>query len=241
MSPLWKSAADRVVVVRHTAYAAARGAPMDAELMRVGLRDADAAWTFPSPFTARFAAGFRGGLPPAAFNCLVDGFYAAVKESLARGHGRLLVCEDDVRFARDLGVVARALESLPGDFVTAHLSWMRRGGVAPEGMLARPRAGGCWVPATGVYYRDSSAVLFSREGMEWYVRCIEDALSPSGRLCDCDMYFRPPHWPDDGRRTYLAVPLVARQVDDLGRRMSHVRFDPRYAPFIASCGYGGAS
>lgn len=244
MASPWKAVLDRVAVVRHTAYAGARGPSLEAELSRVGLSGADFVWTFPSPFTPRFASSFRGGLSPATFNCLIDGFYAAVKESLERGHERLLVCEDDVRFPLDVSVTVRALESLPPGFVTAHLSWMRRGGSSPEEILARPRVGGFWAPATGVFYRDSSAVLFSREGMEWYAGCVEGALSPSGRLYDCDMYFRPPHWPDSGRRTYLSVPLVARQVTGLGRRMSQVSFEPRYAPFLLEGGaaaYGGAS
>ena len=246
----WRDIVDRAVVFRYTGYAKTRGPALDAELKRVGLFGfADTNWTFPDPFVSRFMRVFDYKEPLGGFDVTLNGFYSAVKTSYELGHERLLCCEDDVRFLSDLGWLTDALLSIPEDFQLAKLSWMRRGGIDVAEVLDRPRVNGLWVPSTGVVTRDSCAMIFSRDGMRWYIDALERGSAVVGAnrrpsLPPCDAADRFPLVEDDARRVYLAIPLLARQVDDLGVRMSRVKFDPRYRPFFASGGrsaYGGTT
>lgn len=243
MDRRWSRMFDRVVVIRNTEYSRARGGALDAELRRVGLGDVAVRWTFPSPFLQPFARCVRfrsGGI--GNFDETMFGMYAELKTSLATGVDRLLVLEDDVRFLSDLDMLDSMLASVPPDFVNFKLTWIRRGGLSVDDIRDVPAAGGHWIPTTGIHTRDTGAIAFSREGMQWMVECYESSLWPGNPgMQSCDLYDRPPWHLYEGSRTYLAVPLAARQAVDVGSRMSSSNLDRLYAPFEAPCGYGGAT
>lgn len=230
MDKMWSDVFDRVVMIRYTDYAD-RDAALLPELERVGLADIDVRWTFPSPFTVRLGNSlrFREGL--SNLDETINGMYRELKVSLELGVSRLLVLEDDIRFLKDLDMLAGSLRAIPDDFIDAKFSWIRRGGETTASMLREraAREGRLWVPTTGVSTRDTGAIAYSRRGMEWMVQCYESSLELGGPvLRSCDLYDRPPFYLDGGRHNYLAVPLCARQVQYTGHRMSRINLDRYY-------------
>lgn len=224
MNKMWSSAFDRVVAIRYTGYRNERERSLLAEFSRVGLSDAAVRWTFPTPYTKRFGNSITYTEGLGNFD-ETYAIYSELKVAYALGLERILILEDDVRFLLDLDMIRRSLEAIPGDFVDVKLSWIKRGGTVEVASL---RGRGLWVPTTGVVTRDTGAIGFSREGMEWFTGCIEDTLSLNGPdMRSCDLYDRPPFYKEDGARHYLAVPLLARQVQ-FGDRMSCISLDSYY-------------
>lgn len=237
MNKMWADAFDRVVAIRFTGYRAEREPSLLAEFARVGLEDAAVRWTFPTPYTLRFGNSIVYTEGPGNFD-ETYAIYSELKVALALGMERILVLEDDVRFLLDTDMIRQSLEGIPSDFVDAKLSWIRRGGPVEASAL---RGRGLWVPTTGVVTRDTGAIAFSREGMEWFVGCVEDTLSVGGPpMRSCDLYDRPPFYKEDGARHYLAVPLVARQVQ-FGGRMSRISLDRYYSENSCMAPGGGAA
>lgn len=104
---------------------------MHAELGRVGIADSGILhwkitvrnplyryiWTNPSFHTESWWLEMEGPL-----NATM-GHYEIMKESLARGFGRVLILEDDVRFLKDSGAIAPILDDLPEGYDIALLDY----------------------------------------------------------------------------------------------------------------------
>lgn len=237
MRDFWRSTFDRVTVIRHTSYVGCRGESLDHEMRRVGLDGfVTYRWTFPTPFLPILGRHVRcdGSITCLGnLDVMVFGFYAEMRTALALGARNVLIMEDDVRLADDVGMIRKAMEALPADYDEAHLSWLIDGGrgTRPEHVLRLPRVGGSWVVSSGIFVRDSSATVFSRSGMERFVALAEASLTPFGRgLTACDVTDLPDMLRDGGRHNFLAIPLLARQ-EITRKRMSRRNFVPAYAPF----------
>ncbi len=100
-----------------------RAEKVGAELGRVGLGDAARLWQFPTPFDAILrrkvrSAGAAGR--PGFFNSGM-GHYRALKTAYELGAEHSLVMEDDVRFLRDIDLLAEIVADIPVDYDIALL------------------------------------------------------------------------------------------------------------------------
>ena len=195
---------DRVIVLAFTGYRD-RIPPLMAELERVGLGDrAELFWNFPSPFDAKFMSAVPRSSTvrkPSHFN-EVMGHYRALKTGFGLGDNHVLVLEDDVRFIRNLPVLAEQLRLLPDDYDVAKLEWFcHKGG---------PAAGDkpYWAQISGFDTAGGAAVAYSRKGMQWKITEMERAAD-GGMLFVNDRYDTQSGLA--GLRAYVAMPLLAVQ------------------------------
>lgn len=149
------------------------------ELDRVGMRDVNVQWQFPSPFndmlleTVRHEPWMNAGYMSNAM-----GHYMAISTAYYLGCKNVLIMEDDIRFLKDIRQVGEFVEALPEDFDVAKLDYIFKdyggGGVTPERLdawISERKANGYWSEFDSLY--STGCYALSRKAMERMMFCFE--------------------------------------------------------------------
>lgn len=212
-SPMWNKF-DTVAVLPFVGYAEKRWAALEAELARVGMPPeiVNVRWQTSTPSdgvllrnTPHVRMLERGGF----MNSLLA-HYRAVRTAYFLGCRSILVLEDDVRFIRDVGKLADAIDALPTNADLALFDWVERGKWTPEGVDAlenAPFVRTPWKRFTDL--RSAACYALSRDGMEALLDLVDAAFCGNGKLRVTDQYW--PHLVERGLNCYCAFPCVAVQ------------------------------
>lgn len=181
------------------------------ELERVGLDDAMQMWQFPNPMDRiimRKVRGMMGGCV-GFFNSGM-GHYRAIKTAYESGASHSLVVEDDVRFLKDLDLLAEIVDDLPEDYDVALLDMIKPMKTMTSDVLeARKRdmASRHWCGFWNL--RSFACYSMSRRAMAKWISLFEGAILSGGRLRIADQYLRGDRM--SGMKMLYAVPHAAIQ------------------------------
>lgn len=227
---------DMVIVLAYTGYQD-RIPPLRAELERVGLAGrAELFWSFPSPFDTRFANSIRlhGTIrKPSQFNEVMN-HYRAMKTALELGKEHVLILEDDVRFVRDMGLLAAHVGGLPEDYDVAKFEWFCKGD--PKNV----KRGDAWAPLSGFDTTGGAAVAYSARGLKWKTEAMERPARYDdfhGMLYVNDVYDTSGNL--SRHRAYVATPLLAIQEPKYYRTSNYGIYSGNpYGGFLHTGSYG---
>ena len=209
----WKEHFDMVISLCHTGNKS-RVPPLDQELRRVGLVPDLRVWSVPDPserWLARRIWLDRFVRRAGYLNCTLN-HYRAMRAAYDLGKRRVLLLEDDIRFLRDLDVLAETVASTP-DVPIVMFDLISDGAPSPtaaeirkmversvDARWATPQPHPCSMACVGL----------DRRGMEHFLRCFDDAFHGRRRLEIVDGFLHPNHRGDLQIR--VAWPLACIQV-----------------------------
>ncbi|MBO6031777.1 MAG: hypothetical protein J6Q22_10015 [Prevotella sp.] len=180
------------------------------ELKRVGLLNkVHFFWDFPSPYTKVLAQrlckdSYHQKMFPVGYNN-----YRAIKTAYELGYSSILVMEDDIRFLKDLRLLAHTIRSLP-EYEIAMLDKNFPGDVRREFLRMNDRVDETdqviWRKFST--FHSSGCYSLSRTGMQKFIRAYEfDGMRQT--LKNNDQYFNNSVFSSD--KMYAAFPNVVLQ------------------------------
>lgn len=188
------------------------------ELERVGVDDVEVIWGFPNPFdrellsTMPHSRHFDKNI--AFFNASIN-HYRAVKTAYELGFDEVLVCEDDVRFRKDVDNLWDALSEAPEyDVLLLDGIFPRRGEKTPMERITDKFS-------TFESMRSAACYILNRAAMERIIWLYESAVNPKVRNRKarvCDQWFEKSML--KGLRLVMATPNIAVQQTTTGTHNS---------------------
>lgn len=203
---------DYVACVCFTGYKD-RQEGLSQELARIGLLErAHFFWDFPNPYTGLLAKHSCRDLYHQQMFPIGHNNYRAIKTAYELGYSSILVLEDDVRFLRDLSLLAKTIRALPDGYEIAMLDKNFPPSIWREHQIANPKAA-TEEAKTITWQRfrkfhSSGCYALSREGMGKFIRAYERD-SAHHRLKNNDQYFN--HHVFARNKMFAAYPNVAIQ------------------------------
>lgn len=155
------------------------------ELRRVGCKNVNLIWNFPNPFDKVLLDSmphthlFDNNI--GFFNCSVS-HYRAIKIAYELGENSVFICEDDVRFRKDIHNVIDVIESAP------HFDVLLLDAIPPKnGLVGIKKIDDRWSRFSSM--RSGACYVLSRKGMERIIWLYESAVDPrvpkrKARICD---------------------------------------------------------
>jgi len=174
---------------------------LTAEFARVGLTGVEVLWNFNDHYLKLYENVKCVNFTPSWLALLNNalGHYRIIKSSYELGCRNCLIMEDDIRFLRDVTLLADILSDAPHDYEVLMLDSL---GPAGEG----DKVSGYW---RKVVNRTSAACYaLDRRGMEKFIEIYENTIYPS------DHNFNSKNF----SQIYYAFPNVARQVSVCGSK-----------------------
>lgn len=116
------------------------------------------------------------------YNCTCE-HYKVMKKSMIKGYNRILILEDDACFLKDINAIIKALDTMPENFDILHLEgFYWPDGNYPtwedaRGFLADTPATARWEPSTTMALWATGGLIYSRQGMEKYMKKQEEFLT----------------------------------------------------------------
>ena len=190
----WDRFASKTIIY-FTGHKDTRVPHMEAELKRVGLRDASRQWQFPSPLNKPFMKSLKhvpmlehGGW----FNCSM-GHYRAIATAYHLGCDSVLVMEDDIRFLNDTAKIAEVVNTLPSDYDIALFECSYRDGMWHDRekyieWRDNRKVNDNWAEFDRMY--SMACYALSRKGMESMLFCYDAVVTEPkiGMLRPCDHF-----------------------------------------------------
>ena len=192
--------------------------PLKKELSRVGILDeTEFVYTFKNPFDQFFRQSIRHDdnldKNPGLYN-LTMGHYGILKTALGLGLNKIMVVEDDCRFANDIDRVVRDMKDAPSDWEVLILDSFK--------LLESDKGKTGWVPC--IFSRSAAAYCISRTGMEKLTGLIESSIDEGRQervLKHIDSYFDPKEL-FAVAKAYRVLPNIAIQVRSDSKSVSGV-------------------
>jgi hypothetical protein len=191
------------------------------ELARVGVDGVRKWYGFPNPFDRLLL----NAMPHTSmmddnigyFNCSVS-HYRAIKTALELGERNILVCEDDVRFRKDIRSLADVVDSAP-EYDVLLLDAIPPGKANGKREFDIAQIDLRW--ATFSSMRSAACYMLSRKGMErivWLYESAADRKIAKRKARICDQWFERKMLP--GLKLVMAHPNVAVQQTVPGKHNS---------------------
>lgn len=181
------------------------------ELERVGLGDAMPLWQFPCPMDRIFMRRIQGGMRQRIgfFNSGM-GHYRAIKTAYEMGAEHCLVIEDDVRFLKDMDLLAEIVSDIPAGYDVALLDMLKpmKTSIAELiGARSRNMVNKHWCRFWNL--RSFACYAMSRRAMAQWISLWEGAIRTGGKLRIADQYLRGDRMKD--MKMCYAIPHAAIQ------------------------------
>lgn len=205
---------DFMATVNFTGYAE-RAKLMDAEFERVGMKNVYRIWNFPCPFDKVLQNNLNHVklMGHAGFFNSVMGHYRAIKTAYCLGAERCLIMEDDIRFLKDINLLADIVNDVPADADISLFDVLRPQKIPLSEFVRHiqtDRASRFWVRFVNA--RSAGCYSMSRKAMKRWLDALESpALGKVGKMRLADQYFNLAHTGLD-LKAYHAAPVAARQV-----------------------------
>lgn len=202
---------DRKVVLCYTGYIDRYNTVRD-ELARVGLKDVEFIFDFPSPLKAILQSHiptnqFTSQIGP--FSCCMA-HYSIAKQTYELGYDNVLVMEDDIRFLNNISLINEIVRALPDNYDYAQFERAKPFRMPIETYIALKDA-----PVTNKYWRPFSDLrgggcyAMSRKGMKHIIDEMERVMvEQKEKLQSNDFYISR----GQGLKKYFCYPNVACQV-----------------------------
>lgn len=201
----------RKVVLCYTGYKD-RYESVRGELWRIGMRDVEYQFDFPSPLKDILkdninTTNFTSKIGP--FSCDIA-HYSAIKQTYELGYENMLLMEDDIRFLRDTELIAAIVGTLPPDYDYAQFERAKPYEMPMDKWLAlkdSPHFNRYWIPFANL--RGGGCYAMSREGMKHMIDEFERVFqSKTEKLQSNDFYVSRGHH----LKRYFCYPSVAAQM-----------------------------
>ena len=208
-----------------------RYAALQKEFYRIGMRDVEVLWDFPSPYRNILL----DNVPMTSFckkkNLFFIGQsnYRAIATAYYLGAQSVLIMQDDIRFLKDTTLLQKIIEGLPADYDLAMMNHMKPSSMSmPEyaSIFKQPKINGYWVRFREL--TSSGCYAMSRKGMERYLRAYEKpAICNSGAILYHDDFYYQQKFMGDDANLYVAVPVPSIQTV-CGAGISHSDLAPYF-------------